>query len=239
MKRIFLATLLFFIAIGTGLSQGTSEFFSKADTFLNAYVKDGRVDYKTIKKNPEGLNELIEMAKGISVSKDKPEEYQAFWINGYNLTVIKSIIENYPLKSPLDVSGFFDKTKHDIGGENIVLNDIENKLLRACFPSEPRFHFVLVCAGLGCPPIINQAYMPATLDEQLEKQTKSALNDPNFIRVDKNKAKVSQIFEWYSKDFTKNGQSLVEFINTYRSEKLPENTKISYYTYDWTLNERG
>jgi hypothetical protein len=79
--------------------------------------------------------------------------------------------------------------------------------------------------------------MPSTLDAQLEKQTKLALNDPTFIRVDKKRVGVSQIFEWYKGDFTQNGRSLVEFINTYKTEKLEDKTKISYYPYDWALNE--
>lgn len=226
--------LLLFISFGH--AQSTSEFFSKSEGFFKTYVTDGRVAYSEIKDNPELLNTLIDMAKTISVSKDKPKEYQAFWINGYNLSVIKGIIDNYPLKSPLDKPGFFDKTKYDIGGTSISLNDIENKLLRKNFPKEPRFHFVLVCGGLGCPPIINSAYLPSTLDAQLEEQTSLALNDTDFIRVNKNKVKISQIFEWYKADFEHDGK-VVDFINTYKSEKLPEKAKISYYPYDWTLNE--
>ncbi len=141
------------------------------------------------------------------------------------------------MKSPLDKSGFFDIKKHEIGGELITLNDIEHKLLRASFPKEPRFHFVLVCAGLGCPPIINKAYMPSTLDAQLEQQTILALNDPLFIRVNKNKVRISQIFKWYKSDFTKEVNSLVDFINQYRTEKLPERAQVSFYTYNWALNE--
>ena len=237
MKNIVLLIILFSVLIPVNIhAQTTSDFFSKADTFFNTYVADGKVDYKAIKNNPDSLNELIEMAGSISVTKDRILEYQAFWINGYNLFVIKSIVENYPLKSPLDVAGFFDKTKQDIGGEKITLNDIENKLLRGNFPSEARFHFVLVCAGLGCPPIINKAYKPSTLDAQLQEQTAKALNDPKFIQVNKNKVKISQIFEWYKGDFTQNGKSLVDYINQYKTEKLPDNAKVSFYPYDWTLN---
>lgn len=235
-KYIFLG-IVCFLSISEGYAQNTSEFFLKTDAFLKAHVANGRVEYKAIKKDVSQLDALLDMAKNTTVSKENAEEYQAFWINGYNLLVIKEIVENYPLKSPLDVGGFFDRTKHDIGGENITLNDIENKLLRGNFPSEPRFHFVLVCAGLGCPPIIPSAYKPETLDVQLETQTKKALNDPNFIHVNKNKVKVSQIFEWYKGDFTQNGQSLVDFINKYKTEKLPQKAKVSYYPYDWTLNE--
>lgn len=238
MKKNRNILLLFFVLVLTTVTYGqsTSEFFSASDAFLKANVKNGRVAYKKIKDNPSTLNKLLEMAKSISVSKDNAKEYQAFWINGYNLLVIDGIVKNYPIKSPLDKPGFFDKNKNEIGGTRITLNDIENKLLRKNFSKEARFHFVLVCGGLGCPPIINEAYTPSKLDTQLEKQTKQALNDPKFIQVNKNKVKISQIFEWYKGDFEHEG-NVTDFINKYKSEKLPEKVKVSYYPYDWTLNE--
>lgn len=235
-KKI-LTTLIFASFFAMGFSQGTSAFFSKADTFFKTYVKNGKVAYSDIKANPTSLNELIDLAKGIEISKNDAKTYQAFWINGYNLSVIKGIVENYPINSPLDKAGFFDKTTYDIGGKQITLNDIENKLLRANFPKEARFHFVLVCAGLGCPPIISNAYTPEKLDAQLQKQTELSLNNPNFIRVKGKKVNLSQIFEWYNGDFTQGGKSLIEFVNLYRTEKLDTKAKVGYYPYDWALNE--
>ncbi len=233
-------TIAFFV-LGTLFSsvkaQGTTEFFAKADTFFSTYVKGGRVDYQAIKSNPASLNTLLDLAKGITVSKSDAKNYQAFWINTYNLSVIKGIVENYPIKSPLDKAGFFDKTTYNVGGKNITLNDIENKLLRGNFPKEARFHFVLVCAGLGCPPIISNAYLPNTLDAQLEQQTVKALNNPNFIRVKGKKVQLSQLFEWYKGDFTQGGKSQIDYVNQYRKEKLDANAKVGYYAYDWTLNK--
>ena len=236
-KAITLTALVLILFFQNGMAQNTSDFFSKANTFLNTHVKNGRVDYKAIKKNPSSLNELVGLAENITVSKSDSKTYQAFWINGYNISVIKGIVDNYPIKSPLDKAGFFDKTKYAIGGKSITLNDIENKLLRANFPKEARFHFVLVCAGLGCPPIISNAYMPNTIDSQLEKQTKLALNDNNFIRVKGKKVQLSQLFEWYKGDFTQGGISQIDYVNKYRNEKIAPGTKIGYYTYDWALNE--
>ena len=232
-----LAIIFCFLTVLISSAQYETEFFTQADMFLNTYVKEGRVDYKSIVKEPNSINKLLDIAKKINLSKDNATNYQAFWINAYNLLVIQSIVANYPIKSPLDKDGFFDIKKHEVGGELITLNDIENKMLRAVFPKEPRFHFVLVCAGLGCPPIINNAYQPKTLDAQLEKQTKLALNNPEFIQVNNDKVKISQIFQWYKSDFTKDGKSLVDFINQYRVEKIPEKAKISFYDYNWALNE--
>lgn len=235
MKKIIIFIVFGFLGYN-GTAQKTEVFFTKTNTFLAKHVKNGKVSYSDIKKDMEELKTLVELAKDLSVAKGNTKEYQAFWINAYNVTVIKSIVDNYPIKSPLNKAGFFDKIKHDVGGKSITLNDIENKLLRGNFPNEPRFHFVLVCAGLGCPPIISSAYMPSTLEKQLEQQTVEALNDSAFIQVNKNKVKISQIFEWYKGDFTKNG-SLVDYINKYKKEKLPAKAKVSYYTYDWTLND--
>ncbi len=224
------------VIMTTASAQDVSDFFSKTDSFLKASVVGGRVKYTSVKENPADLKSILDSAKEISIPKTDALNYQAFWINVYNLLVINTVVENYPLKSPLDVVGFFDKAKYKIGGENITLNDIENNLLRGNFPTESRFHFVLVCAGLGCPPIINTAYKPATLNTQLEQQTSLALNNPSFIQLNKNKVKISQIFEWYKSDFEQHGD-VVGFINLYKTEKLPEKVKVSYYSYDWTLNE--
>ena len=234
--RNHLFTMFFIAILSFGQAQNTPEFFARADSFLKTHVRDGRVAYKDIKAGSSDLNALLEMAQNTSVSKEKTSEYQAFWINVYNLAVIKGVVENYPLKQPLDVPGFFDKTHYTAGGTSITLNDIENKLLRANFTKEPRFHFVLVCAGLGCPPIINEAYTPDKLEAQLERQTTAALNNPAFIQVNKNKVKISQIFEWYKGDFEQEG-SVTDFINKYKTEKLPEKVRLSYYPYDWNLND--
>ena len=232
-----LKTLILFFGLQVVTGQELTEFFTKSDNFFKAYVQHGKVDYKGVKANLDQLDGILDLAKGLSVSKADAKEYQAFWVNGYNLLVIKGIIDHYPVKSPLDINGFFDKTKRDIGGQQITLNDIENKQLRGNFPKEARFHFVLVCAGLGCPPIINGAYLPATLESQLQTQTELALNNPNFIKMKGKKVLLSQIFEWYKADFTQDGKSEVDFVNQYRKEKLDAKAKVAYYPYDWSLNE--
>ena len=232
-----LLALLFIAVMQWTFGQSTDTFFNKADAFLQAHISNGRVAYAEIKANPADLNELLALAQEIRVSSDDAATYQAFWINAYNLAVIKGIVEEYPIKSPLDKAGFFDKTTYTIGGQTTTLNDIENKLLRAVFPKEARFHFVLVCAGLGCPPIINTAYTPEKLENQLQTQTELALNNPDFVRVKGKKVYLSQIFEWYKGDFTQGGKDLVSYVNQYRKEQLNPKAKVAYYPYDWALNE--
>ncbi len=237
MKKITVILVLT-LMVTNGFSQDVKTFFSEADAFFNANVTNGKVAYSKIHSNKESLNNVLKLAKDISVSKSDVKNYQAFWINAYNLSVIKGIIDHYPTNSPLDNSGFFDKTTHSIGGKQITLNDIEHKLLRARF-KDPRYHFVLVCGALGCPPLINKAYLPNTLESQLENQTRIAING-SFIMVNakKKRVQVSQIMEWYKEDFTMNKTSEIDFINKYRTEKLDGKFKLSYFPYNWKVNKQ-
>jgi hypothetical protein len=214
-------------------------FFIKANTFFSANVSNGMVDYKGIAANPAKLNEITSMMNKLIIPKSDEETYKAFWINAYNITVIKSIVENYPINSPLDKAGFFDKITHDIAGKKITLNDIENKVLRAQF-NDARFHFVLVCGAVSCPPLISKAYMPETLDTQMNTQTTLAMNGTYFIQVNDKKKRVecSKIMTWYKEDFRMNGTTEIDFINKYRKEKLTSDYKLTYSEYNWALNAK-
>ncbi|MBL4663592.1 MAG: DUF547 domain-containing protein [Flavobacteriaceae bacterium] len=238
MKKLIILTVTI---LSLGLSQSSAQslqgFFDEADAVFTTYVSNGKVDYKALKSNPSKLNTALTTAKQANVSVDNVKEYQAFWINAYNLSVIKGIVDNYPIKSPLDKKGFFDKIKYELGGTKITLNDIENKKLRAKF-GDARFHFVLVCGAVGCPPLIGKAFTASTLEQLLEQQTIKALNNSSFIKVSGKKVVFSEIFKWYKEDFVKGGQTEIDFLNTYRKEKVPKDAKVTYYSYDWRLNSK-
>ncbi len=228
--------LLFILLVSLVTSaQDLNTYFYKVDAFMAQHVANGKVNYKSIYKNSADLDEILDIAKSVSVTPSDAKNYQAFWINAYNIATIKGIIDNYPINSPLDKKGFFDKTTYSLGGKQITLNDIENKLLRAKF-NDARVHFVLVCGAVGCPPLISKAYKPETLDAQLTAQTKKAING-NFIKANtkKKRVQVSQIMEWYKEDFVQNGTE-IDFLNQYLDKKLPSKTKLSYFTYNWQLN---
>ena len=226
----FLITTILFS--NTIFSQDDA-FFSKTDAFLKKYVSDTKVDYNTISKNPTELDEILKLIANYELTKDENTN-KAFLINAYNLLVIKGISVKFSVKSPLDITGFFDKSTYAIVGKKVTLNDVENKMLRAKY-NDARLHFVLVCGANGCPPLLSEAYMPKTLEAKLNQQATKALNNPNFIKVEGNKIQLSQIFEWYKEDF-KNKE--IEFINSFRENKLNPKSKFSYYPYDWSLNKK-
>jgi hypothetical protein len=232
MKKAILIVLSLLVST-TNFAATTSEFFNDADLFFKKHISNMDVDYAAIKSNPNVLNDLVKQIESFQFSKDENIN-KAFLVNAYNLLVINSIVSKYPIKSPLDVAGFFDKTKHAVAGKSYTLNDIENNLIRAKY-NDARFHFVLVCGANGCPPIISGAYFPQTIESQLTDQTTKALDNPTFLKVSNGKVLLSQIFEWYKADF---GKNVLDFVNKYRTQKLNTDTKTAFYNYDWTVNKK-
>lgn len=236
MKTIILFALIFFISKGD--AQDIHSFTQSAASFFKKYVDNGSVDYASIKKNGASIQSLYKSIGIISLKEQDDNTRKAFFINAYNLIVIHSIIEKYPVKSPMDIAGFFDKKTHLVAGEKLTLNALEKEKLLNIYKDE-RFHFVLVCAAKSCPPLMNDAYTPETVEKQLTERTKLTINNNEWLKISSSKktAEVSKIFEWYSGDFTNNGKTLITWINNYRENKIPVNYKLSYYEYDWALND--
>ena len=235
MNKIYF--LLISLLLGcNSFSQDLNSFLDNANTFFIKNVVDGKVNYEGVKESKE-LDELVKVISTFQFSSLKENDQKAYLINTYNLLVIDKIRENWPVPSPMDISGFFDGVKHNIAGKKWTLNHLENEYLRPNY-KDPRLHFVLVCGAKDCPPIINEAYYPATLELQLEEQTKAALNDPSFIKVEGESIKLSEIFKWYASDFKLKAKNEIEYINLYRESKIESKAKYNYYNYDWSVNSQ-
>ncbi len=233
----YITSVLFLAVFATTLSAQpvTSTFFDNANSFFAKHVRQGRVDYKNLKGDAQ-LASLLDAVAQAELRSASDATKEAFYINAYNLLVIGAAVQAYPLASVQDVPGFFDRTTFPVAGERITLNNLEkNRLIRPY--QDARLHFVLVCGALGCPPITDFAYYPDRLEQQLDMQTKLALNDPNFIRISNEEVGLSQIFDWYQSDFGKNPQEVIRFINNYRQTDLPLSGRVRYYPYDWSLND--
>lgn len=209
------------------------DFFESANTFFSNYCSDGKVDYTAVQSDKL----LPQLVTHIETEKIPSGKEKAYLINVYNLLVINKISKQYPVSSPMDDAGFFTSKTEVIAGDKIALNDIENNLLRKQF-NDPRLHFVLVCGAIGCPPIVNYAYLPELLDDQLTDQTKKALNNSSFVYQSDSESTIylSEIFNWYSSDFGKNNSEIIAYINAFREEKFNTDYKTKFYTYNWSLN---
>lgn len=238
MKKYIFTILSFLLIISNTNAQikNLQDYYQRVDKFLSANVKGGKVNYKGINTNKSDLDVLVTFI-GTKQKFATPSEEKAFYLNSYNILVIKGIINNYPTKGPMEIAGFFDKKSYTINGSNLTLNNIENDIVRKKF-NDARIHFALVCGAKSCPPIQSYAFKPEKLDSQLELVTRQSIQNSNFTKIDlKNKkASVSMLFNWYKDDFVKSKGSVLNFINSYSKTVLPSNTVIENYTYDWALN---
>ncbi len=237
MLKVNIVGVLFFSLFFTAHATTWGSFEQKAEQFLKKHVADGKVNYTAIKKSPKELNELIKIIGTTKLSESKNER-MSFYINAYNILVIKGIVNHYPVEGPLSIDGFFDGEQYQVAGERMTLNDLENKKIRVY--KDARIHFALVCAAISCPALTSSAYTSKTLSTHLQRQTEKALNDDNFIRV-KSQSKavyVSEIFKWYKEDFGTSDAALLRYINQYRRVKIPSSYELKYYPYSWKLNKK-
>ncbi len=225
--------IIYFSILLPFITHGQS-FFDEADNFFSTYVKQGLVDYRSIKEEPASLHNLVRQIADLDLSNKRvtPSFMKSFYINAYNILVIKQVVELYPIEGPLKVEGFFNSLRHEVMGQDLTLDQLEKEILYEKFP-DPRLHFVLVCAAKGCPSLADFAYQPSTLEEQLAERTTKVLNSESFIQVNRSKVNVSEIFNWYQSDFG----DILTFLNRYRDKQLSSETVIDYYTYDWSLND--
>ncbi len=223
-------TSIFFINAPTQKSH-----FELTDNFFSKYVENGRVDYEALVSNPQDLNLLYDQISEMELSGKSPEFVKAFYINAYNILVIKQVVDLYPIKSPLENGKFFNAIKHTVAGKKLTLDGIEKTTLLKTYP-DPRIHFAVVCAAVGCPPIHNKAFTPENVESLLTERTTNAMNSEYFTRVSGKKVELSEIFNWYNKDFVTKDQRLIDFVNQFRDEKIPLSAQVSYYKYDWNLN---
>jgi len=133
----------------------------------------------------------------------------------------------------------FDHSKFDR-----ILKQYVNDILRKKF-KDPRIHFAIICASLGCPPLPRLAYTGENVQAKLDEQTRKYINSPQGTRIDRpeNTLYLSKLFDWYADDFKAKSGSVMNFIKPYLTpealEFLKQNPKVKYIHYNWALNAQA
>ena len=212
------------------------------DSLLQKNVdKTGRVDYQSLKNNETLLDNYLAYIQNNEPTKDwSSNKKKAFWINTYNAYTIKIILNNYPLKSIRDIK-IDGKTAWKIpfvkvGQKRYTLDQIEHEILRKKF-NDPRIHVGINCASVSCPRLWDFAFTEDNIASSLDNLMKEFINDTTRNKISKNNVALSEIFNWFSKDFIKNG-TIINYLNTYAAIKISEKASIKYLTYDWSLNKK-
>jgi len=175
----------------------------------------------------------------------------AFWINAYNAVTVQGILREYPTTSirnhTAKVFGYniWKDLLLPVGDQTFGLEQIENDVLRKM--GDPRIHFAIVCASIGCPRLLNQAYVAEQLDSQLTINARQFFSDPGKFRYNaaRRQLEVSPILKWYATDFGPNAaaqmRTIAPFLPDQGAQSLATSglATVSYLGYDWGLNDQG
>lgn len=223
---------------------------------LHHYVdRDGIVDYAAWKASSADRGALRKYMATLSgadpTTPASREATLAFWINAYNAATIEGILREYPTSSirnhTAEVFGYniWNDLLLLVGDRMYSLNQIEHEVLRKM--GEPRIHFAIVCASVGCPPLRDEAYAADRIDEQLTENARRFFANPARFRADVGgrEISVSPILKWFAGDFGADQAAQMRAIAPYLPDvagrRLAESghATVRYLDYDWGLNDRA
>jgi hypothetical protein len=184
----------------------------------------------------------------VPISRLKRDEQQAYWINMYNALTVRVILDHYPVGSIQDIDlgpGFFsngpwDKKLIKVDGEMVSLNDIEHRILRPIW-KDPRLHYAVNCASVGCPNLQRAAFSADRMNAMLDRAASAYVNSPRGVAFDDGEFVVSKIYAWFQDDFGGSEDAVLDHLKKFADDnliaKLGRATGISGYAYDWSLND--
>ncbi len=253
--RKTLAIAAFALMAGGPLSAQQPAAFDHAlfDELLGAHVSEaGRVDYEAFGSSPDFHLYLTALAEA-QLDPLPESERLALWINAYKAYTIELINRHGERESIRKINktlglfggkGPWKERLADVAGRVWTLDEIEQEIIRKRF-SEPRIHFALVCAAIGCPPLRNEAYLGEALDRQLNDQARAFLvKSPAKNRIDTTEgvAYLSPIFDWYREDFPAGTAGLGGFMARFHPSGPTKDLlqsgrfRVEFTDYDWSLN---
>jgi hypothetical protein len=261
MKRYLLTLLLLsqtLVAHATGFDHSNWDVLLKKHLISIRNGQATQVDYTGMATDHAQLKQYLAATSNVkrATFDGWPKQEQlAFLINAYNAWTVELVLSGYPnIESIKELGSLFQspwkKQFIPLLGETRALDDIEHTLIRGSGRyNDPRVHFAVNCASIGCPTLRPEAYVATRLDEQLEEATRNFLLDRTRNRLEGDMLKVSSIFTWYRHDFEqgwRGATTLNAFLARYRQplgldERMANhlssgNFDIGFLDYDWRLN---
>ena len=248
-----------FFAGFTSQSEADSFDYASLNRVLGRVVNtQGRVDYEAAKTDT-ALQAFVDQLAQISPDTHPAlfpnrADSLAFWINAYNACVLTEIAKAYPVSSVTEIAplfGFFKKYRFIVGGRLFTLDYIENEIIRKQF-ADPRIHAAINCAAVSCPRLLNEAFTPDKLDDQLNSVIRDMIRNPMHVQINRETKVVSlsAIFDWFASDFTsyvqarETGETVLDYISLFLSKddilylQDHPDLQIAFLDYDWSLNSQ-
>jgi len=227
--------------------------FAAWDGFLARYLVPGgdginRVSYgRVLPADREALSLHVAALAGLPITSYRRAEQLAYWINLYNALTLRVVLDHYPVASILDIKlagplsiGPWSKKLLRIEGEEVSLDDIEHRILRPLW-HDPRLHYALNCASLGCPSLQPQAFAAAAMEARLDEAARGFVNHARGVRIADGRLIVSSLYRWYAADFGGSDPAVIAHLRRYAAPPLAKAlallSSIAGDQYDWSLND--
>ena len=224
------------------------------DRFLQSYLVQGngevnRVRYAQVTPADQSkLEEYIRKLEQTPVSRLQRVEQKAFWINLYNALTVKVVLDHYPVKSIRDIdispglfsNGPWGKKLVRVENQDVTLDDIEHRILRPIW-KDPRVHYGVNCASIGCPNLQPVAYTRENTEYLLDKGAREYINHERGAGFENDRLVVSSIYSWFEVDFGDNEAGVISHLKKFAlpelQKRLDSVNRIADTRYDWTLND--
>ena len=227
---------------------------SKWRRFLLRYIvigEDGvnRVRYGAVSESDrDNIDGYVESLAALTIADYNRAEQYATWINLYNALTMQVVLDHYPVASMMDISispglftfGPWGKKLIAMDGEELSLDDIEHRILRPIW-RDPRIHYAVNCAAIGCPNLRRSPFSGANVEPLLTIAAKDYINHPRGADIRDGELYVSSLYNWYAEDFGGSDAAIIEHLRDFARPRLTAALKgideISGSDYDWALND--
>lgn len=189
--------------------------FEKYSQLLKEFVKDNSVDYAGLKKSPllkESMHEIAHISPARMLDE---KERLAYWLNAYNLIVIKEIADRFPITNIDELGNDPTRRKFTVGGEKLSMQLIQHDKIQPLFNDNFPEQIFLMCGGaMGNPPILDHAVTPERMDKDMKEAAYTWVIDPGNVTLDRYKGRfdVGPYLQWNEGLFEKRYGSAIDFV---------------------------
>jgi hypothetical protein len=258
MRGLFLFVLGVFLAVSSARADNIHASWDALLAKRLVVSSDGvnRVDYggwKADAADRAALSGYVDALAATKVSALPREARFAHWANLYNALTVQVILDAYPVASIRDIRskgaglsvgaliGPWKTKLVTVEGRRLSLDDIEHAILRPEF-KDPRVHYAVNCASIGCPNLKPTAWRAETLDADLDAAARAFVGHPRGVRLDaQGRLRLSSIYKWFAADFGADERQLIAHLAAYAPEplkpRLTPTARVAGYGYDWSLND--
>ena len=116
----------------------------------------------------------------VSLTKFNRREQLAYWLNLYNITLIKELVDVAPKRSLgdylYDDDGILSQKLLTVSGHKLSLNDIQFKIVYPIFEFRPALMYGFFQGVIGGPNIRTKAYTASEVNQQLDSNAEEFIN---------------------------------------------------------------